>query len=1662
MNKLLTLLTMVLLASPGFVRAGESVVKDSLEGNAISSANPLSVQSAYYTHAASVDAENRTMFRESSYALVRLSYPGTAATQPDGSAQVSFDVDYQVEVNDAFESRSVSNRSLQLNLSGSAASDVAYLQIKGASAADLSINDQGTDIPAGWDGLKLELILHNRAFTPLDKVADIPALYNEGSTADGNLKITWDSVAAAEYYELEWTYVSNQGPEVGQTLTPAEIEVDRALFRNNSSRVVLSDTTYEVPLVYEEGVILYRVRAVGKTLANNHPVTAKTAWSAPDNLYSKVSDYDADHYFVYQGHEPRLNWQSTISYAEEGKHKVVINYHDGSQRKRQSVTRINSDERAVVGEQLYDYNGRKVIDALPAPVTENSLGYYPHFNVPEGGSRMEKQLYDSTTAGEGCKVAAPAFATSDGASQYYSSENDFADGSTNKGDTLLNKDLLPDAGKYPYRQTVYTPDNTGRVKAQSGVGAAYNIKSPNKTEYLYSTPQQPELTRLFGEQVGYKDHYKKETVIDPNGQTTVKYKNPEGKVVATALAGDTPDNVEPLEGDKTKTISTDLLANDSIANTINTENTGRVMNYAFAVTSENQYNFTYTGSIGTYEVTCSNPEAGNQIDFEVDPVLDLELSLIDECGNAVFTTIDTAFSAGSPLSLPEEVTLSPGEYTINKELIINEASLEAYWQEYKNEEGTCVLTDDHFIDSALANLDTAGCGLSCDQCYAEIDSLDQELLDNGFGGLTAREERRMRRQCDARCEERPLDCRGGLIGMRGDMGPGGQYGKIRREKVEQASTPTASIENGNPELGDMDVTVNDAGDDAYSDGSSGQQQIDPSPYPLSIYNPYNQLFIQRYLREALADSIDQASWRHPIAILPDDTNGYASAAGNHINQILETPFIADGLHYEETNYHKPDGEVFYVTVFQQPDGTYEPAVDTAWAKAAGDFVTVDETTGEYKVPVKYLRHLEDFHRYWNNNWNWSNYLLPYHPEFQYYIDCMADREENIFDYRLIRAETIDQAQQEGFIDNNGNIDIIAQTQENTQDVFLKNNAAAHDYMWNKYNIYDQQDIDSDPDEETLSMAQKATVLVNCPEGKNSGSCVPQDCDNGEINTTAEWNAFKALYFNEKQPLQRNETMRRAVDSQYYNGCIGHADYLSNDDDYFRTARPTRQEVTVSEEVCDEISSPFGTIVKWNCHTETYTVFRTEYNIPYMNPEQVCWQGRAGLFAGKQQRFDPQMPSESGNGTPGESCDSIVYNEDTQDTVHVSVPCEGQEGNTAENMQEADLEARRYIYNSCGLCPLAHELETLIEALSGNELLFTDGHDLTCSSGNNPVKLGTVFRDNIFANIGNAGAQTLFYRGETTPGGNYDYTGEIYNVFSDGSIDQVRATIGMNVISDDGTPPAFTAIEHFCCMQVQNSDNQGINTFTMDAYTATDTVTIQGTLEEFNLAPCTIPPKCVLTTGATRLNYFLNTLTRDGEIAGESGDELPGKDNDLVTGGSDMDLVPANTGNISTRMYTDAVRRLIGKDQRDEVDGYVQDMTPYQATWNSTIDNTQNPPVIQGTFTYDQDPSSGGTDFENRNIWITGLSGTQANTELVEFTNLRPVPYSQDNQNVYQPCMDNNGNITTGTCNLQYYKADAVLESASNGRYVETVRIYAPASSLLPVACNGVQAAETEN
>ncbi len=817
--------------------------------------------------------------------------------------------------------------------------------------------------------------------------------------ASDEFEICWKRIHGAEEYDLEWLWLD--GAKNSYWTNNPQID-----FRNNSTRVRTSQQSYRVSNIFEKGQLCVRLRGVGRTssVPNAWDKLIYSPWSWQDkttllstglpagDTYTSTpaptSGTDFLFYVTLDGltairtsalgtsqvppvHEGNKNWQYQATYAEEGKKKEVISYFDGSLRGRQMVTRINSDNNAIVGESYYDYNGRAAVQALPVPVEDATIKFYQYNVSGQLGFNFDdithkpytKKFFDEESAAgtnTTCVASANGLDPAYGSSRYYSANNlnqPFAQG------------YVPDAEKLPISQTVFTNDNTGRIAAQGGVGKTFQIGSGHETKYFYGSPEQIELDRLFGSEVGYNQHYQKNMVVDANGQVSISYLDQQGRVIATALSGQSPANLSPLtdgEGNPlypaptaSNVINADLLnkANpgDTDTELDNNHLIGDELSFSkkILVPSAATYTISYdlNGTSFTYSCLPAN--------VCYDCVYDLEINIVDNCQNnppgftkitqtlgniippatengSVTPTIaldldcnDVVQFSTSQLSYSGNhllVDLQQGEYTITKTLKVNQEALSYYLAEYLKSD--CVKQREDFAPFSVP--DTSGCNLTCDACVAALGTLTS-YTTSGKG--TAEDWQREYDICREPCEYVSL-CDASYVAMLADVSPGGQYG----------------------------------------DWEDEQGDCNPSLYTLSVYNSANQL--PKIKNFTIGTRV--STWENPFF-------RNSEQSGNALSDFTEKYFDDNGQ----------ESKVLVTKMSSGPD-VYFPAV-----KAAVTPTPVSTATGvgeQYYVRPQQLANVADFISNWQNSWAKS--LVFYHPEYPYYDWCLKNSTHTVTPYAV--------------------------------------------------------------------------------------------------------------------------------------------------------------------------------------------------------------------------------------------------------------------------------------------------------------------------------------------------------------------------------------------------------------------------------------------------------------------------------------------------------------------------------------------------------------------------------------------------------------------------------------------------------------------------------------
>lgn len=498
-------------------------------------------------------------------------------------------------------------------------------------------------------------------------------------SADGELLVSWPAVNFIPAYDLEWTFIDEAALDSGNYNTGGNLD-PLLIFKNNSTRVTVNGSSYKIPLLYDgDGTVFFRVRTIqnapdGEVIAGQ--------WSTESGS-GGLGEY------VYTGHQRNLNWQATTTYAEEGKRKSVVQYYDGSLKGRQTVTKDNTTQTTVVAETLYDKQGRPVIQVLPSPTLSNLIAYTPLFNqkgdvTPE---EYDKSLYDSLiNPAEYCGTGAPLMGVANGSSQYYSPSNPLL--SVPQPDY---HQFVPDAAKYPFTETRYTRDNTGRIDRQGGAGATFQIGSGHETKYYYGSADQKELDALFGTDAGDVSHYEKNMVRDANGQYSISYVDMHGRTVATALAGDTAASKLQRLLSYESVMQTDNLITP-VNNIIKDNNIQSAK--SILVPDSGNYIFNYTLSPESLSL---NDCKDSTICY--DCLYDLTITISDNCSNEQFGgnpivikksnfslfkedsvthNLDTTCLVANTITILDTFLLAEGSYDITKTLSISKAGMQYY------------------------------------------------------------------------------------------------------------------------------------------------------------------------------------------------------------------------------------------------------------------------------------------------------------------------------------------------------------------------------------------------------------------------------------------------------------------------------------------------------------------------------------------------------------------------------------------------------------------------------------------------------------------------------------------------------------------------------------------------------------------------------------------------------------------------------------------------------------------------------------------------------------------------------------------------------------------------------------------------------------------------
>ena len=529
-------------------------------------------------------------------------------------------------------------------------------------------------------------------------------------TTNKRLIINWSRFAGANEYDLEYTMYDDSSYVIKHDTNNSYTDYG-FLFTGNATRVTVMGCEYAFSLVYNPGRVFYRIRPIHYDSAGNR---IEGTWSSDTSCIF----HNYKNQFNWHGHENTMNWQYTAAFAEEGKRKEVTSYFDGSLRNRQSVTLNNTQNKAIVGETIYDFQGRPAVTTLPVPVDSGKIVFYDRFNVNSHDSEYSRKDFDTGACGYiPVGMDSTLRGVPRGSSAYYSDSNPDKNSGFDQ--------FLPDAQGYPFTMTEYTPDNTGRISRQSIAGKTHRLGSGRETKYYYGKPAQQELDRLFGNEVGNNSHYLENMVMDADSQISVSYIDANGKTIATALAGAKPSNLQPLGSySSAGSLRISLLDADSIHPT----NTSTFSSYSLMASNAGDYHFAYQLLPGNYtDTSCGSAHVCT------DCLYDVQLIITNSCGcdSALRVRYDSNLSyldafdtlCGHQNILDTfSVNLSPGQYNISRLITVDPQAISFYTSEFQRK-ATCVKSYSTFLTNAIASTNFSGCSMTCASCYSALGSL---------------------------------------------------------------------------------------------------------------------------------------------------------------------------------------------------------------------------------------------------------------------------------------------------------------------------------------------------------------------------------------------------------------------------------------------------------------------------------------------------------------------------------------------------------------------------------------------------------------------------------------------------------------------------------------------------------------------------------------------------------------------------------------------------------------------------------------------------------------------------------------------------------------------------------------------------------------------------
>ena len=370
-----------------------------------------------------------------------------------------------------------------------------------------------------------------------------------------------------------------------------------------------------------------------------------------------------NNFFFLTDPNDTINWIYSRTFSEGNKQSESISYANGLQQTVQGQAYIASNGKTIVSQTVNDYMGRPTITTLPVPVSGDLGGGFKHgFVTNENGEIYSAKDFDSDG---NLSNPDPMDQTNVQGLGYYSEANN-------------TESNIPSAQGFPFSQTRYLNDGSGRLMETSGPGLAYSIGANvdgrgHTVKNYYGAVSEDELVRVFGDEAPNHESVTKNIVIDQNNIATVTYINKEGQTIATCMSIQDSDlgNLEELDNYTPTSFSINDVANKSLL--IN----GAYVSSKRVVLLEAESNFSVS-----YELSCNDldmPCVGGEVDCGLEvsvKIHHIESGQVTEllAGNSISLAPIACENGIKTVDFGTQA-LSPGTYIIEKRLSVNEDSI---------------------------------------------------------------------------------------------------------------------------------------------------------------------------------------------------------------------------------------------------------------------------------------------------------------------------------------------------------------------------------------------------------------------------------------------------------------------------------------------------------------------------------------------------------------------------------------------------------------------------------------------------------------------------------------------------------------------------------------------------------------------------------------------------------------------------------------------------------------------------------------------------------------------------------------------------------------------------------------------------------------------------